>query len=148
MPGLNLAVSYGLTDARFDTYYRDTVKVDPTKAVNYGGNYFPFVPRNTIMGAASYYIPLKSQSIQAVSLNCNYQGVGKIYWTDDNKGYQDFYGVVNGKISLHLNHMKLEVWGKNMAAQDYHGFYFPMSGKSFVQVGKPRMFGVNLIVNI
>ncbi|MFT3740046.1 MAG: TonB-dependent receptor [Breznakibacter sp.] len=149
LTGLDLALSYGLTDARFNTYYRDTVDLaDPSQAIDYGGNYFPLVPKNTAMASVSYHLPLRTQFFTGILVNCNYQGVGKIYWTDDNKGYQDYYGLLNGKLSLQTLHLKLEIWGKNLTAQDYHGFYFPLSGKSYVQMGKPRTFGVNLVVTI
>jgi len=145
---LNLGLSYGATLAKYETYYRDTVNVDPTKDVDYNGNYFPLVPNHTFMASASYFVPFQAKYFKGMDVNLNYQDIGKIYWNEDNKSWQDSYTLLNGKLAFIMPHIRLELWGKNLLETEYNSFYFQMSGKSFVQQGKPRTFGMNLIFNI
>lgn len=136
---LSVNLSYGYTDAKFLDYQRrDTV--------NYKGNYIPYAPENTFMMGADYSIPVKSGMIDRIVIFANYQGQGKIYWNEENSASQNFYGLLNGKISIMSKYARLDLWAKNILNEDYHSFYFSSLGKSFVQVGKPFQFGANLII--
>ncbi|HLN53617.1 MAG TPA: TonB-dependent receptor [Lentimicrobium sp.] len=141
-PTSNFSVytSYGYTEAKFLDYQRlDTV--------NYKGNYIPYAPGNTVMAGADYSFRMKKGLIDRIILFANYQGQGKIYWNEENSASQDYYGIVNGKISLVAKHARLDLWAKNIMDNKYHSFYFSSLGKSFVQMGKPVQFGANLIIN-
>jgi outer membrane receptor protein involved in Fe transport len=79
-------------------------------------------------------------------LFANYQGQGKIYWNEENTASQDYYGLVNAKVSLVNRIGRLDLWAKNILNEDYNSFFFNSLGKSFVQVGKPAQFGASLVI--
>ncbi len=132
--------SYGFTQAKFLDYQRlDTV--------NYKGNYIPYAPANTVMAGADYTFHVNKGILNRIVVFANYQGQGKIYWNEENSASQDYYGILNGKISLFVKHARIDLWAKNIMDNKYHSFYFSSLGKSFVQVGKPVQFGANLTIN-
>lgn len=136
---LSLYSSYGFTEAKFADYQRlDTV--------NYKDNYIPYAPGNTLMAGADYSFKLNKGLIDRIIVFASYQGQGKIYWNEENSASQDFYGLLNGKVSFMTKYARLDLWARNILNEDYNSFYFSSLGKSFVQVGKPLQFGANITV--
>lgn len=74
-------------------------------------------------------------------------GIGKIYWNEDNAVSQPFYALLNAKISASIGNVTWEVWGKNLTNTDYLTYYFK-SGASYGQTGRPITFGTSLILDL
>lgn len=137
----SIYTSYGLTEAKFTEYQR-------TAEVNYKGKFIPYAPGNTLQVGADWTLNVNSRGLDKVIFFANYQGQGKIYWNEENTASQDYYGLVNGKISFLTKYARIDLWAKNILNEEYNSFYFTSLGKSFVQVGKPVQFGANLVIPI
>lgn len=141
---------YGLASAKFKNYGGEGKVEGKSEDVDYSGNYIPFAPQNTLSVGASYVLNFnKNAFLDRMTANVQYTGVGKIYWTEDNEAYQPFYGLTNASVSLERGPLTLEVWGKNIFAQDYLSFYFRVSDMQgienpYVQRGTPSRFGATL----
>lgn len=135
--GFYLYANYGFTDAKFRDY--DDGKND------YSGNYISFAPRQTFsVGGSITYTVKNSSLLDKITLDSNYSGAGRIYWTEANDKSQGFYGTLNARFVLEKNIFGLEFWGKNILEKDYQAFYFESMGNSFVQKGKPSQWGATL----
>lgn len=140
-PFNNLSVysSYGFTEAKFLDYQRN----DTT---NYRGNYIPYAPGNTIQIGGDYTFRLDKKYLDRIIIFANYQGQGKIYWNEENDASQEFYNIVNTKVSFISGNIRFDLWAKNILNEDYNSFFLTSLKKYFVQVGKPALFGANLTV--
>jgi hypothetical protein len=136
-----LSVSYGLTDARFTSHVVN-------ETVDYTGNYIPYVPGSTLFASLHKPFTIKSALIRTVSLNLNYSGTGRIYWSESNTTSQDYYSVLGGHVSLARENVTLEFWGKNLTNTGFHAFRFDALGNSYVQKGRPMWIGFNLKLSI
>lgn len=144
-PANNLTViaSYGYAHSTF-TEYKDSVKTESGNIeVDYKGNYVPLAPQHTVSFTANYTVNINSKWLDRLVIFAQYAGVGKIYWTEDNSVSQNFYGLLNGKITLEKNKYGLSFWIKNIANIRYHTFYFESLGNRFLQYGKPLQWGVD-----
>ncbi|MDD4970003.1 MAG: TonB-dependent receptor plug domain-containing protein [Paludibacter sp.] len=141
---IDLLVSYGYTNATFVSY----TDVYNTK-INYNGKYIPFIPMHTIAIQAGKTFEIKhSVVLDKIKLNALYRGTGSIFWDESNIHKQDFFGVVDGRISFIRKSLQLDIWGKNLTNTQYQTFYFESLGKKFVQLNKPMQIGVNLTLNL
>ena len=131
--GFYLFANYGLSDAKF-------------KSKEYNMNkHIPFAPEQTFSVGTSITYNLKRNTIlDRILIDATYSGAGKIYWTEDNRLYQGFYGTANARLALEKNIFTLEFWGRNIFDRDYSAFYFESMGNSFVQNGKPLQWGATL----
>lgn len=136
---LSFYTSYGYTDAKFEEYQRNAT-------TNYKGNFIPYAPGNTLQVGADYSFMINNRNLEKITVFANYQGQGKIYWNEENTASQDYYGLVNGKISFVNKIGRLDLWAKNILNQEYNSFFFNSLGKSFVQVGKPVQLGASLVL--
>jgi hypothetical protein len=96
---------------------------------------------------ANYLIELNKKWLDNINLNVTYYGFGKHYWKEDNIAYQDYYGLLNHRITVEKGNVSLSFWGKNILNTEYNSFYFQALGNSYAQIGKPATMGVNLKVN-
>ena len=138
-------IAYGFTHATFKQY-TDSLKNDDGntyRQVDYKGNYAPMAPEHTFAATIDYTFDLKTRLIEKLIIGAYYSGAGKIYWTAANDAVQDFYGLLDGKISLVKGICKLDFWVKNALDTDYKTFYFESMGNSFVQSGRPLQIGTN-----
>ncbi|MGE5318132.1 MAG: TonB-dependent receptor [Chloroflexota bacterium] len=133
----SLYTSYGFTEAKFAEYQRSA-------EISFNGNHIPYAPENTLQIGADASLNVNMLGVEKITLFANYQGQGKIYWNEENTASQDYYSLVNGKVSFFAGNFRFDLWAKNLLNQDYQSFYFSSLGKSFVQVGKPAQFGANL----
>jgi len=107
--------------------------------------YVPFVPKHTFTLGAQYVIALREGSfLDDITLNANYTGAGRIYWTLDNNASQKFYGTLNGQVGFRKGNVNLDVWIHNALDTDYTAFYFESRSLGFRQKGNPLQVGVNL----
>lgn len=138
--GYQALVTYGYTDAEFLSY-----EVDST--TSYSGNYIPYVPRHTVGVQLSKVVFLQGSTLlDKMRFNLQYRGAGEIFWNEENTHSQDYYGLVDAKVSFIKGAFQFDVWSKNLFGAHYHAFYFDALGNEYVQVGKPVRFGVNLSV--
>lgn len=139
LKNLSIALSYGYTYAKFIEYQKSA-------KLNYSGNMLPMVPRNTLSCSASYTLyPSCVSFIDKIVLTAGLTGVGKIYWTEDNEVAQNFYALLNAKISITSGIFTWECWGKNITDTHYNTYSFKSSA-DYAQVGKPAYFGTSLLV--
>ena len=136
--GLELSANYGFTRAVFrDNQFDDTT--------DFSGNFIPFAPQNTFSVAASYTRGLRnSRIIDRFNFHAQYNGVGKIYWTEANDVYQNFYGLLNLKAGVSKGKFSLNLWAKNTLNTNFIAFYFESMGQRLGQRGAPFQFGVDL----
>ena len=107
--------------------------------------YVPFVPKHTFTLGGQYVIALREGSfLDDITLNANYTGQGRIYWTLDNNASQKFYGTLNGQVGFRKGDINLDVWIHNALDSDYTAFYFESRGIGFRQQINPLQMGVNL----
>jgi len=141
---VDLMITYGYTNATFLSY------IDPYNAkINYNGKYIPFVPMHTIAFQAGKIFEIKHSTIlDKIKINALYRGTGSIYWDESNIHKQDFYGVIDGRVSFIHKSMQIDIWGNNLLMAQYQTFYFESLGKKFVQMNKPMQIGVNLTLNL
>ena len=139
LKNLSIAISYGYTYAKFIEYQKSA-------KLNYSGNMLPMVPRNTLSCSASYALyPSSTSFINKIVLTAGLTGIGKIYWAEDNEVAQNFYALLNAKISITSGIFTWECWGKNITDTHYNTYCFKSSA-DYAQVGKPAYFGTSLLV--
>ncbi len=137
--GLSLMASYGYTNAKFTKYNNGLA--------DYKGKYLPYVPQNTVSGTASYTFYKLGNILDKISFALGYNGIGKIYWNEENSVSQDFYSLMNASIYMEKGILGLELWGKNITDSNYYNFYFVSVGNTFLSRGKPAQWGVTLNIN-
>ena len=141
---LQLNASYGYTKATFVKYEIGDPLSSAEPAVNYNGNYVPFVPMHTLNLGGSYAFFFNEGWAQSLTIGANCTGAGKIYWTEANNASQDFYTSLNGYISLKTKAVQIDLWGRNLTNNDYTTFYFETMGRGYEQRCKPLQVGVDV----
>ena len=91
-------------------------------------------------------VEVNTSWLDRIRFNLTYSGFGKHYWKETNDAYQDYYGLLNHRISFEKGNVTFAFWGKNILNADYNSFYFQALGNSYAQIGKPASIGVNLKV--
>ena len=132
---LSTNIAYGYTHATFKKYN--------TGENDFAGNFIPLVPQNTFSIGADYKLKINKNVLDQIVFRAQYNGSGKIYFTEDNSVSQNFYGLLNGSISFEKGGFSLNGWIKNALSEEYNVFYFTSLNNSFVQQGKPRQLGVS-----
>lgn len=132
--------SYGFTNARFITF-NDGMG-------DYSGNIIPYAPQNTahILCAVDYRIGKKW--LERIGLTLKGDGIGRIYWNEQNDVWQPFYGLLGATLSLEWQYVQLQLWSRNLTGTKYDVFYFRSMGKDFLQHGKPRELGATVLFEI
>lgn len=133
---LGLAASYGFTHAEFRKYNDGRI--------SYEGNHVPFVPMHNMSIAANCRLPLKSETLKSISFGANLTGAGRIYWTEDNKSWQDFYANLGASLGADFKIARLELWGKNITGSHYNVFYFESMKRGYEQHAAPCRFGADI----
>lgn len=144
---LSLNASYGYTYATFTDYVINQKAADGSlqEKENYNGNYVPFVPKHTLSVGAQYIFRIAPRHwLDRVQVNANYNGAGRIYWTEQNNVSQSFYGTLNGRVSLEKGNGSIALWVRNALDKHYAAFYFESMGNGFMQKGRPVHFGVDV----
>ena len=103
------------------------------------------VPRNTFALNASYSIR-PAGIFDAITFSAGMNGVGKLYWLDDNAVCQHFYVLPNARIELRKRNFCISFWGKNLSNTKYHSYYFVSSAK-YAQKGTPITVGTAVTIN-
>lgn len=84
--------------------------------------------------------------LDRIRFHLTYNGFGKHYWHETNEAYQDYYGLLNHRVSFEKNNIVFSFWGKNILNASYNSFYFQALGNSYAQIGKPATMGLHLKV--
>lgn len=138
--GYDFMVAYGFTYATYLTYIMNAT-------TNYSGNYIPYVPKHSLAVQARKTIEIDhSNLLDHIILNVLFKGNGDIYYNDNNSHKQDFYGLLDARVSFVRKNLQFDFWGSNLTNTSYEAFYFEALGKKFVQMGKPLQVGVKLSV--
>lgn len=145
----SINAAYGYTNAKFKDYQTNS-KNSEENDIDYSDNYVPLVPQNTLNVGGEYVFRLNHSAIKDITLNANYCGAGKIYYTESNDVSQDFYGTLNASVGINFQNMNISVWGQNLVNKSYSTFYFETIGETmadkagFMQKGKPIHFGIDV----
>lgn len=137
--GMQLNLSYGYTHARYLDYKK-------SQKEDYSGHRLPMVPNHTLALNGSYTI-LPTGWLDKVVFSAGMTGIGRIYWADDNVVSQNFYALLNAKVSLTKGIFTWEVWGKNLTNTDYIAYGFKSGATNYAQKGKPLTFGTSVALN-
>ncbi len=147
--GLEAEVSF-----RPNAYLETNVNIGNTRAVfleyqkndstDLSGNYLPYAPRTTLYIGQNIILPVKKRWLEKATLNLNYQGIGKLYWSDENSSYQNYYGLLNGSATLWWKKIELTFWAKNILNSNYQVFRFTALGNEYAQKGVPAVFGTQI----
>lgn len=137
--GFEFNIGYGYTHATFKDYV-------VSEELNYNDNYIPYVPRSTFNAGASKTFEIESSFLNNVIASLNYKGVGEHYWNLGNTESQDYYGLLDAKLSFVAGKVQLDIWGKNIFDTSYNSYYFEIRQlqNAYVQLGSPASFGANL----
>jgi outer membrane receptor protein involved in Fe transport len=130
--------NYGFTNAIFKDY-----KVGE---INFRGKVIPYAPQNTLSIGLVYNKRYVNKLIDRFNIQAQYNAAGKIYWTEANDVYQDFYGILNTKATVNKGIFELGIWTNNTLNTDYSVFYFKSLGRNLAQKGRPFTMGVDLSV--
>lgn len=140
MQGFELMASYGYTDATF-------ISNVLSATADYSGNYIPYVPKNTVAAQLKKTVEItNSVLLNRIVMSVLYKGTGSIYWDDKNSHSQDFYNLLDARISFVRKNVQFDFWGTNLTSAVYESFYFEALGKKYIQNGKPLQTGVKLSV--
>lgn len=148
-------LSYGYSKANFTDYEVEKAVTDDDGNIidyitiaEYTDNYIPYVPRSTFNFGVNKTFEFKNSFLDKMVANATYRRVGKHFWNLDNSVFQDAYGIFDAKLSFKSGKVQFDIWGKNLFDTSYNSYYFVITSlpKSFVQLGKPASFGVNLKV--
>ncbi len=135
---LGVSASYGFTHSEFRKY--NDGKND------YKGKSVPFVPMHNMSVAANYRLVLNG-FINAMSFGADVSGAGRIYWTEENSSWQNFYATAGAHITAEKKNIKLNVWGKNITGSKYNVFCFESMNRGFEQRAAPCRFGADLTLD-
>lgn len=136
---LSLSFNYGYTNAKFKDY-------DAGDGDDYSGNRVPFVPEHTLGAMVDYRFDLRSRFLRSLTIGLNASAFGRIYWTESNSVYQNFYIVPGVHALLDFDKISVDVWGKNLTQTSYDTFYFESMSRGFYQRGMPLQLGIDLSV--
>lgn len=132
--------SYGFTDARF---------IDFNDGMgDYSGHYIPYAPQHTAHALVSAEYTPGKKALHKIGLTLKGDGLGRIYWNEQNDCRQAFYGLLGASVHVEWKYVRLQLWAKNLTGTRYDVFYFRSMGNDFLQHGKPRELGANIIINI
>lgn len=139
-PGLTADFNYGYTHATFREYNNGQD--------DFKGNYVPYTPRHTMSLGLQYTKSLTNKWIDQVYASAQLNGTGKIFWTEYNNIYQDFYLTLNARLGVRKGCFNASLWSRNLTNTTYSAFYFESFDNPFMQLGKPLQIGVELAVSL
>lgn len=134
-------LNYGYTRAVYKENERSST-------LSYSGNYIPYIPRHTLSVGSDFTLPVKNSVIESVTLSLEYQGVGRIYWTESNDVQQPYYGLWNTRLTARAGKITFDLWARNVFEKSYKAFYFEAIGNGYVQKGLPMLCGMNVSLQL
>lgn len=137
---LDIAVSYGYTDARFTAY--DDGNHD------YSGNRIPYSPEHTLNARIGYTFSFNSNMFRNLSINADCIAVGRIWWDEANTIAEPFVAQAGADAVLGLKWFDIRLRMDNILSQNHNVFYFKSVGNSFFQRGKPFRWTIGVSIDI
>jgi len=128
--------SYGYVHATFTEYSDGNA--------DYSGNRIPYSPEQTLFVRGSYNLPISSGVLHGITLSADMNGIGKIWWNEDNTYVQPFYALYNADVEFDFGKVDVYMRGRNLAGREYDTFYFKSMGNSFLQHSKPSRYTVGV----
>ncbi|MBR4130397.1 MAG: TonB-dependent receptor [Bacteroidaceae bacterium] len=111
-------------------------------------DYFvPFAPQHTLSLGAQYTWHTRGW-LQHITLGAGTRGNGKIYWTRENDICQDFYALLDARLTVQHEGLQLSLWGNNLTQTRYDAFSFVTRGQIYSQRGTPLQIGLDLRVKL
>lgn len=126
--------SYGWTDARFVHFYDGRQ--------SYAGKRVPYVPVHTFFLQGVCDLSVGRRWLDNLTFDLNLRGTGNIYWDEANTRRQPFYLLLGAGLTASINHLDINLWGRNITGTHYDTFYFVSMGNEFVQRAKTAEFGI------
>ncbi len=137
LPRWHANASYGYTNAKFTNYISGND--------DYKGKFIPYAPQHTLHLGTNYCLKFGKNQF---TFDVNANGVGKIYWNEDNSLAQPFYMKLNASIEYKRNGIGLSLWGNNLTNTHHNVFYFKSIGREFVQRGLGITYGATVNIEI
>jgi len=134
---LHWGASYGYTHAELRN-------CDLGEGMDYKGNRVPFIPEHNVCLSADYDLAVSSGLLERIVLGADMTGLGRIYWTEANDTYQNFYILPNAHCTLDFGKLSLRLWGRNLSQTSFHTFEFETMNRNFYQKGMPLQLGVDI----
>ena len=143
--GLDLTSNFSLINGRYLRY--PIAPISPTVTIDASGNRLNNAPRFTYNLAAQYNFPIGDGT--ALYVRGEFSHRSQTYFTFRNLPQvgQAPYGLVNASVGVSIAGTKLraEVWGRNLADQQYVTNVYVNSPVPAGLPGAPRTFGVRLV---
>ncbi|MCC8199523.1 MAG: TonB-dependent receptor [Tannerellaceae bacterium] len=131
-------LNYGYTHATFRDYNNGEE--------NFKGKFIPYAPRHTLSAGIHYNKLVSHALIDQFTASAQFNGAGKIFWTEYNDIFQKFYGTVQAKIGIRKGSVKVDLWSKNLTDTQFTAFYFESFDNPFMQRGKPFQIGADFTI--
>ena len=132
--------SFGHTYARFIEY--------KSGDKDYAGKFLPLAPRETVAVNVLYSLPVARSFADRLQLRVGWNGVGRIYWNEENTLSQPFYGLWQASLAWEKGAYGVSLWASNILNKKYNTFYFRSMGNDFFSQGKPLQLGITFNVNL
>ena len=135
--------TFGYTHATYEKYVKD-----PAEGIDFSENYIPYIPRYTFSIGSNYRWVISRGILDAIRLNVSYHGIGKHYWDDENTMKEDYYGLLNTRITGVFDRINCSIWAKNALNKNYNVFMFESFNNTYSQKSAPLRFGITLSSNL
>ena len=141
---LSLTLGYGYTHATFTRYDGGTSAEG--QRIDYTGHRVPFAPEHTVSAGARYIIdlPTAPMGLSRITLRGDYQGAGRIWWTEANDAMQPYYSQLHAGVTLHFPPYEVDFGCRNLTDTAFDTFRFHSMDRDFSQRGRPRDFTIQL----
>lgn len=149
---LLIQANYGYTHATFREY--SDYDAASHSLVDCKDNYVPFMPQHTASMDASYTVPLNAHRTPytfrrdsfipiGLTFGINYNGAGRIYWTEQNDAWQNYYSTVGARVTLDMKPLTISLWGSNLGNSHHNTFWFVSAGRAYEQHARPLQVGLD-----
>jgi iron complex outermembrane receptor protein len=137
-PDLSLDLSYGYTDASYDTFIQDGADVADQRRL-------PFTPKQSANASLDYDI--WSFSNGQLNLWLNYAYRTKQWGNPGGESKIDPMGIYNATLSLDQikvgeGNVSLSLWGRNLMDDEYTNNAVDFGSYTYVIYGEPRSYGI------
>ncbi len=133
----------GYTHAKYEKYLKD-----PADNIDYRGNFIPYIPRYTFTVGSNYRWVVSKGILDELRFHASYNGIGKHYWDDENTMKENFYGLLNMRITGVFDRINCSIWAKNALNTDYNVFMFQAFNNTYSQKNAPLRFGLTISSNL
>jgi len=137
---LDVLFNYGFVKSEI----KDGGILDSGRDLNeFNGKNTSLVPQNNFNFGLESSIPLND--ISTLDLSVNYNGTGKIYWTDSNDSSltSNAYQLLDAKATLTHKNLMISLWARNILNQQY---YLEYSDFGFGWRGTPATLGTTVSI--